>query len=105
MDFVEEKRTREEWEKGLPKRTLKDLVEAPKWFFSQEGFWLWITERIMRQDWKELSPYGLAYVFNIWRGFNEDERRNLKEQYKKERKEWSRTTTFLVSERNTVKNF
>jgi hypothetical protein len=39
MDFVEEKRTREEWEKGLPKRTLKDLVEAPKWFFSQEEQW------------------------------------------------------------------
>jgi hypothetical protein len=37
MDFVKKKRTREEWEKGPSKRTLKDLVEAPKWFFSPQG--------------------------------------------------------------------
>jgi len=37
MDFVEKKRTREEWEKALSKRTLKYPVEAPKWFFSQQG--------------------------------------------------------------------
>jgi hypothetical protein len=92
--FVEEKITTEELTKALL-RSVEDLVgygsmmhRSCEWFSFEEGFWLWITERVMKQDFKKLAPYGLAYAFNIWRGLNEDERRRFKEQYKNERKVW-----------------
>ena len=84
---MEERKTVEEHEKELT-GVLEDLVQGSEWFSVEEGFWQWIAERIMRQNWKKLSPYGLAYSFNIWKGFSDDERKKFKEQYKSERNEW-----------------
>jgi len=36
---------------------------------------------------EETFPYGLSYIFNIWRMFSEDEKRKFKKQYETERKE------------------
>jgi hypothetical protein len=91
--FVEEQMTKEEVNRAIV-RGVEDLVYGSmmygscEWFSLQEEFWLWITERVMKQNFEKLSPYGLAYAFNICRGLNEDERRRFKEQYKNERKAW-----------------
>jgi hypothetical protein len=85
---VEEQMTKEEVNRAIA-RAVEELVYGScEWFSFEEGFWLWIAERVMRQDFEKLSPYGLAYAFNIWRGLNEDERKRFKEQYKNERKVW-----------------
>ena len=74
-------------ERGISE-ILEDLVQESERFSSKEGFWRWMAEKIMRQDWKKLCPYGLSYVFNIWRMFSEDEKRKFKKQYESGRKEW-----------------
>jgi len=95
-DFSGRKRTEGELTREAGE-ALNRLVQGSSWFCVQEGFWQWLTERIMKQKFYRLKPYGLQYAFNIWRGSSEKQRRGLKIQYEKERKEWLKTGRLSLS--------
>lgn len=54
------------------------------WYFSTNGFWRWIVEKVLHKKWLGMPSYAIHYLDTL----SEEEKEKLREQWLKETKEY-----------------
>lgn len=54
------------------------------WYIQKDGFWRWVTEKILRKKWLRMPSYAMHY----YNGLSEEERRKLDDQWLKEARDY-----------------